>query len=303
MKLSGLHLLFTYRCLFECDHCFVWGSPRQAGTMTLSKIRRVLDSAEEVDTVEWIYFEGGESFLYYPVVLRGIQAAAAKGYKVGIVTNAYWATDVNDALEWLRPLGELVSDLSISGDLYHGSDENDRRVRNAVAAAERLGIPVATMHIVQPEAMQGTSADVRRPEGEFAVRFRGRAAEKLVAKAGRRPWTEFTTCPCEELRDPDRVHLDPDGHVHVCQGISAGNVFRESLKTICEAYDPDSHPVIGPLLEGGPAELVRRYGLPHEESYADACHLCYEARCALRTRFPDVLTPDQMYGVPEGTDG
>jgi hypothetical protein len=35
----------------------------------------------------------------------------------------------------------------------------------------------------------------------------------------------------------------------------------------------------------------------HEESYADACHLCYQARCALRARFPEILTPDQMYGV------
>ena len=110
MKLSGLHLLVTYRCLFECDHCFVWGSPRQAGTMTLGKIRRILDSAQEIDTVEWIYFEGGESFLYYPVVLRGVQTAAAKGYKVGIVSIAYWATDVDDALEWLKPLEGLVRD-------------------------------------------------------------------------------------------------------------------------------------------------------------------------------------------------
>jgi hypothetical protein len=55
--------------------------------------------------------------------------------------------------------------------------------------------------------------------------------------------------------------------------------------------------VIGPLLAGGPAELVRRYDLPREECYADACHLCYEARRALRDRFPEILTPDQMYGV------
>ena len=27
MKLSGLHFLLTYRCVYECDHCFVWGSP------------------------------------------------------------------------------------------------------------------------------------------------------------------------------------------------------------------------------------------------------------------------------------
>jgi hypothetical protein len=40
-------------------------------------------------------------------------------------------------------------------------------------------------------------------------------------------------------------------------------------------------------------------GCPHEDAYADACHFCYEARRALRTRFPEILTPDQMYGVIE----
>jgi hypothetical protein len=62
-------------------------------------------------------------------------------------------------------------------------------------------------------------------------------------------------------------------------------------------YDADEHPIVGPLLAGGPAEIVRRYDVPHQEGYADHCHLCYESRCALRERFPEVLTPDQMYGA------
>ena len=51
-------------------------------------------------------------------------------------------------------------------------------------------------------------------------------------------------------------------------------------------------------MNGGPVALVTEYGLPHESDYADACHLCYASRQALRERWPDVLTPDQMYGVP-----
>jgi hypothetical protein len=85
--------------------------------------------------------------------------------------------------------------------------------------------------------------------------------------------------------------------VHICQGISLGNVFQTSLKDICELYDPDTHPIVSPLLEGGPAELIRRFELPYDDNYADACHLCYEARKKLRDRFPDILTPNQMYGV------
>jgi MoaA/NifB/PqqE/SkfB family radical SAM enzyme len=300
MKLSGLHLLLTYRCTFECDHCFVWGSPWQRGTMTLHEVRRVLESAKELGGVQWIYFEGGESFLYYTVLLRGVEQAAAMGFKVGIVTNGYWATDADDAREWLKPLKGLVQDLSISSDAYHGGENDERHAENARSAAEGLDIPVEMIRVAQPESTSGASSVGQIQAGEVAVRYRGRAADKLAGKAVCQPWTQFTECPFEELRAPDRVHVDPAGNLHICQGISAGNLFRTPLSTICETYDPDSNPILGPLLEGGPAELVRCHGLPHSDGYADACHLCYEARCALRTRFPDVLTPDQMYGVADG---
>jgi MoaA/NifB/PqqE/SkfB family radical SAM enzyme len=89
------------------------------------------------------------------------------------------------------------------------------------------------------------------------------------------------------------------GNIHICQGISLGNVFETPLKEICEKYDADAHPICGPLLEGGPAALVTEYNLLYTSgfAYADACHLCYEARFALREKFPKILGPDQMYGI------
>ena len=127
--------------------------------------------------------------------------------------------------------------------------------------------------------------------------FRGRAAPKLAPHADQHPWESFTRCPHEDLREPGRVHLDPLGNVHVCQGIVIGNVFERRLKDICAEYRAETHPVCGPLQEGGPVALVDEYNLPHAATYADACHLCYEARLALRRREPRALAPDQMYGV------
>ncbi|MFW9976207.1 MAG: hypothetical protein ACFFDQ_13130, partial [Candidatus Thorarchaeota archaeon] len=70
----------------------------------------------------------------------------------------------------------------------------------------------------------------------------------------------------------------------------------------CKTYDPDSHPIIEPLVTGGPAELVGRYGIARGEQFADACHLCDMARHVLRERFPNILTPDQMYGISSSQD-
>jgi hypothetical protein len=296
MKLSGLHLLLTYQCTLECDHCFAWGSPWQSGTMTLENIQQILRQAQDLGTIDSIYFEGGEPFLYYALLLGGVREAARLGFRVGVVSNGYWATSAADALEWLRPLAGLLQDLSISSDRYHWSEALSRQARNVRAAAKQLGIPIGIISIAQPE-VNTASTTGQLPPGESAVMYRGRAVEKLAARAAQRPWEQFTACPYEDLREPGRVHIDPLGNVHLCEGIVVGNVFRTPLKRICAAYDPDRHPITGPLLEGGPAGLVLSYALPHASQYADACHPCYQARRILRGRFPEVLGPDQMYGV------
>ena len=138
MKLSGMHLLLTYQCTYECDHCFVWGSPRQSGVMTVDNVRTFLRQARETGTVEWVYFEGGEPFLYYPVLVRGVQLATSMGFRVGIVTNAYWATSIADAEEWLRPFLGRLADLTVSSDLFHCEDCLGELPQNAIAAANAI---------------------------------------------------------------------------------------------------------------------------------------------------------------------
>jgi len=294
--LSGLHLLLTYECNYECDHCFTWGGPAQTGTMTEETIEHILQQAEALGTIEWIYFEGGEAFLYYPLLLDGVRRANGRGFRVGIVSNAFWATSDAEAREWLQPLAGLVDDLSISHDAYHGSTEGLQQTQIAREAAEQLGIPVDFISVAAPEAKEINGASGQLPAGESAVLYRGRAAEKLASSVPRKPWRQFTECPWEELRHPERVHVDVYGNMQICQGISMGNLIERPLAEIMRDYDPDAHPIVGPLLAGGPAEIVNRYNLPHEPDYADACHLCYTSRCKLRERFPDVLTPGQMYG-------
>ena len=66
-----------------------------------------------------------------------------------------------------------------------------------------------------------------------------------------------------------------------------------------ESYNPRAHPICGPLLEGGPAELARLYEVQIEPEYVDACHLCFHTRRGLVDKFPDYLGPKQVYGLKE----
>lgn len=299
MNLTGLHFLLTYQCNFECDHCFVWGGPRQSGVMSLGDIRTFLEQARQAGTVKSVYFEGGEPFLYYATLLNGVRMAAQMGFEVGIVSNSYWALSPEDALETLKPFAGLLADLTVSSDLFHYDEKLSRQAQYAMDAARSLGIPTGVITVEKPQSCAEAGSG-QIPLGESGIMYRGRAAEKLVQNAPMRSWEGFDACPHEDLREPGRAHLDPLGNVHICQGIVLGNLREASLAEICANYDPERHPVCGPLLAGGPAALVREYDLPHQESYADACHLCYSARQALRLQLPWILSPDQMYGVING---
>jgi len=294
MKLTGLHLLFTLQCTKECDHCFVWGSPWQEGVMTLAQVREILRQAREMGGIEWIYFEGGEPFLFHPILARAVAEAYGSSFKVGIVTNAYWAAGPEDAREWLRPLVGRIEEICLSGDLYHHAEGDDPRVAHARAAADALGVPVNLMRVSEPEVGENP------PDGQGPLLCKGRAAVKLSGRAPQKLRRELDSCPWEDLRDPGRVHVDPFGNLHPCQGISIGNLFERPLREICESYEPEAHPIIGPLLEGGPAELARRHRVAADDLYAGACHLCYETRCALLSRFPETLTPEAFYKDPAG---
>ncbi len=299
--LTGVHILITYKCNLECDHCFLYSGPSAEGTMTLAQIRSVLDESRNIGTVEWIYFEGGEPFLFYPSLLEGVMLARDMGFKVGVVTNAYGAVSEEDAEVWLRPLAGLgIADLSISDDSFHyGAGESP--AQRALAAARKLGIPVAPICIQKPyfESMPGHDQGKGEPVIGGGAMFRGRAVEKLTSGLPRRLSHELVSCPHEDLQSPSRVHVDCYGNVHLCQGISMGSMWQRSLSTVVLGYEADAHPICGPLVKGGPALLARQYNVDIENKYVDECHLCYVTRRALIDRFPEYLTPRQVYGFEE----
>ena len=147
--LTGIHILLTYTCSRECDHCFVYGSPQAEGTFTLKQLNKAFGEIKKIGSIEWVYFEGGEPFLFYPLMIEGIRMARDAGFEVGAVTNAYWATSEGDAELWLRQLFKLgVSDLSISDDSFHSENDEDNTAKRALAAAKSIGMAVQQSSIL-----------------------------------------------------------------------------------------------------------------------------------------------------------
>ena len=91
---------------------------------------------------------------------------------------------------------------------------------NAQRALESLGLSGGLIQVEAP-------INYRDPEAYTPgdpviggdVMYRGRAAEKLAPLVSGMEWTEYNTCPYENLIDPSRLHLDPFGNLHICQGL------------------------------------------------------------------------------------
>jgi MoaA/NifB/PqqE/SkfB family radical SAM enzyme len=266
----------------------------------LDQLRQVFEEIKKIETVSEVYFEGGESFQYYPLLVEGVRIARSQNLRTGIVTNSYWATAEPDAELWLQPLLDLgIDDLSLSDDSFHQSEDEVNTAQIARRVAERMGFPTGTICITEPVVTRSPSSGSGKgkPVVGGDVIFRGRAAEKLVEGLPRRPWREFDECPHEDLQHLSRVHVDSYGHVHLCQGLSLGNMWQKPLSLLIKDYSHEDHPICAPLVRGGPAQLAQAFDLAVDGGYVDACHLCYEARKSLLDRFPDHLCPRQVYGL------
>jgi len=298
--LTGIHFILTYTCNFECDHCFLYCSPRSEGTFTIGQVTEILDEAKKIDTVDWIYFEGGEPFLYFPLLNESVRRASERGFKVGVVTNAYGALSEEDAELWLRPLAESgLSHLDISNDTFHYGEEPENPAAVAVSVAKRLGIETSAICIEPPKVLRQSTKDEDKgsPVVGGGAKFRGRAVDKLSDNLPLRAWEEMRQCPYEDLESPSRVHVDPFGNILICQGISIGNMWQAPLSVLVRNYSSKSHPICGSLIRGGPAELAKALGVKPEFGYIDECHLCYLVRREVADSFPDYLCPKQVYGI------
>ena len=199
--LTGIHIILTYACTLECDHCFVHSGPRAPGSMTLSRIDELLREARKIDSLEWIYFEGGEPFLLYPILVEGIRLARASGLRVGVVTNAYGAVSMEDAEVWFRPLADLgVESVNISDDRFHYEEEHSP-AETGVAAARKLGLAVGP-HL-HPQALR------RGPAGRRPVQGRPRHRRGGPCSAAGPPKSSWTTCRASPGRNSRHAPTRP----------------------------------------------------------------------------------------------
>ena len=145
-SLTGLHFLITYGCSAECDHCFIWGTPRRRAGMTPEQVEAFLDQAVGLGTITGVCAEGGESFTRYDVLVPFLRGATARGLRASALTNASWASSREQVERRLAELmvAGLVS-LGVSTDQWHRKTVPVERVDLLLAVCAQIGLPANRM--------------------------------------------------------------------------------------------------------------------------------------------------------------
>ena len=219
----------------------------------------------------------------------------------------------------LRELRETgMRGLYISADPFHlASFPVTRYLRCYEVAVELLGEENVMAPKVAREQLREMQEVGREPErlAEFvrgsAPQMVGRAGEVLARFLPARPIEEFGVdrlwqgepegMSCAREFDPEtmwEIHIDPYDNIQTCCGVIVGNGRRTPLAELMAAGFAEGNPIVAALCEEGPVGLLRMaeaLGCERGE-YVQKCHLCWEVRRSLRSHFPDVLGPDEIYG-------
>jgi hypothetical protein len=263
--------------------------PRDLTGITHEKALGLIRDAAQLYKRGWcLSLSGGEIFLYYDRLLEYVSLAHSLGGYTTLITNGFWATSVELAKEKLLPL--KIADLRILGlsaDRFHEPYIPLQRIKNAIIAANEIGIAVQLRSVA---SRSGRLSDVLRSiedANPWFVQFMemplvpdGRARDIDESELFLKDKIPNGKCPAASLT------LNPSGDAMVCcngggsyEPLQVGNIREYSLKDLEYRFATD--PTLLFLRNAGPKAALGH--LPEHERqrleskrYVNECHLCIE---------------------------
>lgn len=286
-------IFLDYVCNFACSHCSVGSSPKTKFPMPEQVFDRIFEELPTLPTLKVVVFTGGEPTLKKDVLLKGIHRAHELGYVTRLVTNGWWAKDMDRARSFVDDLkGSGLNELSTSWDDFHEPYGNCETVLNCIDAAVQGGLRVVMAAIVG----QGASWNSGRIRESLAGRWRisSRDVDRRVfiiednpTPSGSAEGVDIKGLPeqkalgfgCRDIVSTISFH--PDGSVKACCGhamfytphLTIGNILNEPLQAMVSRGQRNV--LYWWIHSAGPLEILRRMGVA-EESYSSICHACHD---------------------------
>jgi len=256
--------------------------------MTVNLIKKVLDEAYWIATIEVAVFTGGEPTLYPEILKFGIRYAWERGFITRLVTNGWWAPTYEKALQYLRELKELgLREINVSYDSFHkpflakyGGLNN---ILNVVKAANELGMPIVigvTKIREDDETIRELQAALEEQKLNAIIFDDFIAPVSRARDLGRPPSKIVWGFGCDDAGKT--LSINPDGRVAFCCGhiindpvaswfVTVGNAYKDSLWDIVERVYRNV--LVAHIRLRGPHDLVLRFN--PDEDVRHICEACY----------------------------
>ena len=140
-----LSIMPTFQCTAACKSCGTLSSPRDATWLRPELMFSAIDQAAD-NGYSVVVFTGGEATLAGDQLIDGIRHAVQLGLSVRLVTNAWWASDIENARQSVANYREAgLSEINFSTGDQHRRFVPIENVIHATEAAIEHGLPVGIM--------------------------------------------------------------------------------------------------------------------------------------------------------------
>ncbi len=293
--LRNIGLLMTYKCQVMCPHCILEAGPHRTEETVLADALEWIRQVAEYRNgyIKVLSLTGGEPF-YNLENLKAISSFAEHcGLMVSAVTNAFWASTPEKAVNLLQQLSAIKM-LSISSDVYHQRNIPFERVQNAILAAKECNIPytvaVCTDNYEDSEyqlLLERLTAITSKDSILTAITF---PAGRALKSGDIFNYQTTNTPPISACSAGSSPIIFPDGRIIACIGpvidltsshpLVLGNLRNEPLQSILDRAQ--INPVLHAIRLWGPRKLIlmaEEAGLgqylPQTYIEGSVCHACY----------------------------
>jgi hypothetical protein len=322
-----LGLMYSHTCNIACKHCGILSSPENKDTMRFEDAKRYIREAAEIPSIQKVNFTGGEPLLFQREHLEMLAMCKAFGLQTRIVTNGFWAKNLDRGLSLLSTLQEAgLRELNFSADKFHLEFMDPQILRNALECARQLGFLriIGFVHNGDDDAFDSLSAmyglpredlvdlHVLKQTGERLDDWKhkilvnsggliglGRAAE-YPAELRYFPTSMFPSEGCAEIINKPVIY--PDGDFQACccaggkiAGFTVGNLHEETLATLVKKMVSRAHFQF--INDHGPKELYLAVGRSRLDRKRAAGHTSI---CEVCVRACNGLDAAEMDGIAEG---
>jgi MoaA/NifB/PqqE/SkfB family radical SAM enzyme len=313
--LRNIGLLMTCKCQVTCPHCIIQAGPHRTEEVNLHDALSWIKSASSYRNgyIKVLSLTGGEPFYNLEHFKQICAYGALHGMFVSAVTNAYWASSMEEAVQILRQNTGLRM-ISVSTDVYHQMYIPFERVRNAVAAARDCGVLCSVAICTENEDDPGYKRILDEvyqllPQEQVftALTFAAGRALKRLDSSKYPLTTEVPVSACAAGSSPIIL---PDGRVIACIGpvidlqsshpLVLGDLKEHPLHDILDRAE--LNPILHTIRVWGPRKLIQMISdaglgehLPTRYIRNSMCNACY----SLMSNPKIVRFLDQLASEPE----